>query len=252
MGLGTHADVHALVFSNGGARLWAATDGGVFRSDRPQDGAGGSPTVAAFYPATTGCRSRRATTSRTTRTRRDSSPPACRTTAAVFRLSSSVWKRIANMGGDGGGVLPRPLNPDHWICQYIRGNWSTSRRHAGRRQPADAGCRGIEQGGEGERLLFQRRRAGYHAAVHGCGHPRRRASDLRYDARLVHRGNTTARRRARTYESRHEVVHPARRRRDPRSAARRCQRRSQGTAGLLRPAHHRLPLAGSKRGLGAR
>lgn len=126
MGLGTHADVRALVFSNGGARLWAATDGGVFRSDRPQDGAGGSPAAAAFYARNDGLQAAESNYVAHNPHAEGFVAAGLQDNAAVFRLSASVWKRVANMGGDGGGVLPRPLNPDHWICQYIRGNWSTS------------------------------------------------------------------------------------------------------------------------------
>ena len=35
IGVGVHADVHDLHFSNAGARLWAPCDGGVFRSSAP-------------------------------------------------------------------------------------------------------------------------------------------------------------------------------------------------------------------------
>ena len=35
VGAGVHADVHDLVYAKAGARLWAACDGGVYRSDRP-------------------------------------------------------------------------------------------------------------------------------------------------------------------------------------------------------------------------
>ncbi|NUZ08354.1 hypothetical protein [Piscinibacter koreensis] len=127
LGLGTHPDVHGVYFSNAGARLWAATDGGVSRSDRHQDGAGGAaPTVAAFYPRNEGLQVVESNYVAHNPVAEGCVAAGLQDNGSVLRLSSSVWKPVPRMSGDGGGLLPRPINPEHWICQYTNGNWSTS------------------------------------------------------------------------------------------------------------------------------
>jgi hypothetical protein len=127
LGIGVHADVHGVYFSNGGARLWAATDGGVFRSDRPQDGAAGAaPTAAGFYARNNGLQ--------VIESNFVTHNPRCeghiaaglQDNASVMRHSGSVWVRVPRASGDGGGILPRPINPQHLLYQYVQGNWSTS------------------------------------------------------------------------------------------------------------------------------
>ena len=57
IGVGVHADVHDLVYSNDGSRLWVACNGGVYRSDRTDDSSGfvplndGLPVIEANYVA---------------------------------------------------------------------------------------------------------------------------------------------------------------------------------------------------------
>ena len=126
MGLGTHPDVRALVFSNAGARLWAAGDGGVFRSDRPQHPAAGSPTQAAFYARNDGLQAPETNYVAHNPLVEGFVAAGLQDNAAFYRLSSSVWKRIAGISGDGGGVLPKPINADHWVVQYTRGEWQSS------------------------------------------------------------------------------------------------------------------------------
>jgi len=127
LGLGTHPDVHGVYFSNGGARLWAATDGGVHRSDRHQDGAAGAPpTSAAFYPRNEGLQVVESNYVAHNPSNEGYVAAGLQDNGSILRLSGSVWKAVPRMSGDGGGLLPRPLQPQHWICQYTNGNWSSS------------------------------------------------------------------------------------------------------------------------------
>ncbi len=127
LGLGTHPDVHGVYFSNGGTRLWTATDGGVSRSDRHQDGAAGAPpTSAAFYPRNEGLQVVESNYVAHNPSNEGYVAAGLQDNGSVLRLSSSVWKPVPRMSGDGGGLLPRPLQPQHWICQYVNGNWSSS------------------------------------------------------------------------------------------------------------------------------
>ncbi|HYN39720.1 MAG TPA: hypothetical protein VES39_10760, partial [Rhodospirillales bacterium] len=127
LGVGVHADVQGVYFSNGGARLWACTDGGVFRSDRPQDGAAAAaPTCAGFYPRNNGLQ--------VVEANYVAHNPRCegyvaaglQDNASIMARSTSVWVRVPNMSGDGGGILPRPLHPQHWIGQFTRAIWRSS------------------------------------------------------------------------------------------------------------------------------
>ena len=119
--------MHGVYFSNGGARLWAATDGGVYRSDRHQDGAAGAPpTSAAFYPRNEGLQVVESNYVAHNPRNEGYVAAACRTTAASCGCRAACGSAVPLMSGDGGGVLPRPLNPQEWICQYVNSNWSTS------------------------------------------------------------------------------------------------------------------------------
>lgn len=127
LGLGTHPDVHGVYFSNGGARLWAVTDGGVHRSDRHQDGAAGAPpTSAAFYPRNEGLQVVESNYVAHNPSNEGYVAAGLQDNGSILRLSGSVWKAVPQMSGDGGGLLPLPLNPQEWICQYVNSNWSTS------------------------------------------------------------------------------------------------------------------------------
>lgn len=114
VGVGVHPDVHDLVYSNAGARLWTGCDGGVFRSDHPNNAAG-------FYPRNEGlsvCESNFL-----------AGHPVCegnivvglQDNGTVERLSTGVW-RMAYMG-DGGGVVMNPRNPSQYLAQYVAGTW---------------------------------------------------------------------------------------------------------------------------------
>lgn len=117
IGAGVHADMHDLAYAKAGARLWAACDGGVYRSDRPNrlvgfaamnDGLGG---VEANYIA---CH------------------PLCegrivaglQDNGVIGRRSGAVWFHEGD--GDGGGVAFDPTQPTRYLRQFFRGSWGSS------------------------------------------------------------------------------------------------------------------------------
>ena len=114
IGLGVHPDVHALEYSNNGARLWCGCDGGVFRSDNPTKPAG-------FYPRNDGFS--------ISESNFVAGHPRCegnfvvglQDNGVVERLSTGVWRE--RFEGDGGGVVMNPLDPTHFFAQYVQGDW---------------------------------------------------------------------------------------------------------------------------------
>jgi hypothetical protein len=122
IGLGTHADVHDLVYTDGGLALWAACDGGVFVANRPNTGLAYG--IAAFRASNRGL---------------SISEPnfiACHPNLEGYvlcglqdngvaqRLSNSVWNEVVR--ADGGGVILDANQPDRWLAQYTNGQWSSS------------------------------------------------------------------------------------------------------------------------------
>lgn len=117
IGAGVHADLHDIVFSNNGNRLWAASDGGVYRSDQPTQQVG-------FYAANNGLAVI------------ESNYIACHPTCEGFvvtglqdngviaRHSGHLWKHEGD--GDGGGVMLDPTLMRRYIRQFFNGNWSSS------------------------------------------------------------------------------------------------------------------------------
>ncbi len=117
VGAGVHADVHDLVYAKAGARLWAACDGGVYRSDRPDQQVGfaamndGLSVIEANYIA---CH------------------PLCEGRVAVglqdngviSLRSGAVWNHDGD--GDGGGIAFDPLDGTRYLRQYFRGDWDSS------------------------------------------------------------------------------------------------------------------------------
>ncbi|MDQ3011313.1 MAG: hypothetical protein M3X11_11490, partial [Acidobacteriota bacterium] len=117
LGAGVHADVHDLAFSNNGNRLWAACDGGVFRSDHPTKLVGfvavndGLSVIESNYIA---CH------------------PTCEGFVAaglqdngmISRRSGAMWNHDDD--GDGGGVAFDPEFPTRYLRQYFRGRWTSS------------------------------------------------------------------------------------------------------------------------------
>lgn len=117
IGAGVHADVHDVVYSNAGARLWAACDGGVYRSDKPTDLVGfaamndGIGVIESNYLA---------------------SHPACdglvvaglQDNGIIRRRSGALWYHEGD--GDGGGVVYDPTNPTRYVRQYTCADWDAS------------------------------------------------------------------------------------------------------------------------------
>jgi hypothetical protein len=117
IGVGAHADVHDLHFADAGARLFAACDGGVFRSDNPTEQVGfvacndGLAVIEANYVA---------------------SHPTCegyvvvglQDNGIIERASTGVWHHTGN--GDGGGVAFDPVKPTRYFRQYFDGRWTAS------------------------------------------------------------------------------------------------------------------------------
>ena len=114
IGVGAHADVHDLAYSNSGDRLWLACDGGVFRSDKPRQQVG-------FFPVNDGLSICEANYI--------ANHPSCegyvvaglQDNGVIGRRSTGVWK--VEGGGDGGGVAFDPIRPDRYVRQYVQGTW---------------------------------------------------------------------------------------------------------------------------------
>jgi hypothetical protein len=117
VGIGVHADVHDLRYSNGGARLWTGCDGGVFRSDHPTKQVG-------FYACNDGLSIAEANFV--------ASHPTCegwlavglQDNGVVERDSTSVWRVVQQ--GDGGGVAFDPTKPSRYVSQYVQATWHGS------------------------------------------------------------------------------------------------------------------------------
>ena len=114
IGIGAHPDVHALEYSNSGARLWCGCDGGVFRSDNPTKPAG-------FYSCNDGFS--------ISESNYVAGHPRCegnfivglQDNGTIERLSTGVWRE--RFEGDGGGVALNPLNPKEFLAEYVNGSW---------------------------------------------------------------------------------------------------------------------------------
>ena len=116
IGVGCHADVHDLHYSDGDV-LWAACDGGVFRSIYPDQSSAfvarnnGLNVVEANYVA---------------------SHPTCegrvvvglQDNGIIERGSSTVWFHTGN--GDGGGVAFDPRQTTRFVRQFFNGQWTGS------------------------------------------------------------------------------------------------------------------------------
>ena len=117
VGIGAHADVHDLRYARGGARLFTGCDGGVFRSDHPDQQVGfvacndGLAVIEANFVA---------------------SHPTCeghvvaglQDNGMIERRSGAVWTTTG--GGDGGGVAFDPMNPVRYVRQYYNAGWGAS------------------------------------------------------------------------------------------------------------------------------
>jgi hypothetical protein len=117
IGVGAHADVHDLRYARGGARLFTGCDGGVFRSDHPDQQVGfvacndGLAVVESNYVA---------------------SHPTCeghvvaglQDNGIIERRSGPVWKHTGR--GDAGGVAFDPVTPTRYVRQYRKAFWVAS------------------------------------------------------------------------------------------------------------------------------
>ncbi len=117
IGVGVHADMHDVVYSNNGDRLWASCDGGVYRSDNPTRQVGffacndGLSIIESNYIA---------------------NHPTCegyvvaglQDNGVIERLSNGVWN--VREGGDGGSVVFDPVVPNRFISQYVQAVWRAS------------------------------------------------------------------------------------------------------------------------------
>jgi hypothetical protein len=114
VGVGVHADIHDVRFSNAGARLWVSCDGGVFRSERPTQQVGfvacndGLGVAEANYVA---------------------SHPTCEGRVVLGLQDNGVIERDSNGAwrttqlGDGGGVAFDPSNTTRYLAQDKRASW---------------------------------------------------------------------------------------------------------------------------------
>ena len=127
IGAGVHADVHDVVFSKAGARLWAACDGGVYRSDMPTDLAG----FAAMNDGISVIESNYLT-----------HHPVCdglvvtglQDNGIIRRRSGAVWFHEGD--GDGGGVAFDPTQPQRYVRQFTRAGWGSSDGNFSLKAPA--------------------------------------------------------------------------------------------------------------------
>jgi hypothetical protein len=116
IGIGCHADVHDLVFSNAGGRLWTGCDGGIFRSDN-------SARVAGFYPRNDGTPVTEPNYLAVHPRLEGFIVAGLQDNGIIERASSSVWRHTGD--GDGGGVVLRPDAPDRFARQFHNAFWET-------------------------------------------------------------------------------------------------------------------------------
>ncbi|QTN22047.1 hypothetical protein HZ992_18040 [Rhizobacter sp. AJA081-3] len=117
IGVGVHADVHDLRYSNGGARLWVGCDGGVFRSDRPTS-------MVGFYARNHGITVAESNFLGNHAASEGHVAAGLQDNAVITRHSNGVWKLVGL--GDGGGIAFDPLRPDRFMRQHFQGFWSSS------------------------------------------------------------------------------------------------------------------------------
>jgi hypothetical protein len=117
IGVGVHADVHDVAYSNNGDRIWASSDGGVYRSDNPTQQVG-------FFPCNDGLAIIESNYIANHPTCEGRVVTGLQDNGVIERLSNGVW-RVVELG-DGGSVVFDPLRPDRFISQYVNGEWRPS------------------------------------------------------------------------------------------------------------------------------
>jgi hypothetical protein len=130
IGVGVHADVHDVWYSNTGNRLWVGCDGGVYRSDDPTD-------LVGFRPCNTGLS--------IVESNYVAGHPTCegfvvtglQDNALITRRSNAVWE--SRRVGDGGGVVFDPIDPRQFLRQHFQGLWSPSIGNEDGRHPLQRG-----------------------------------------------------------------------------------------------------------------
>lgn len=117
LGIGVPAGVHDLKYSNAGTRLWAACDGGLFRSDRPASPVGFAPRhqgIDASEVVALG------------------EHPKCeghlvasfRGDALVERVTTGAWRLLDHAGAR--GIAFDPLDPRRFVVQRGPGRYASS------------------------------------------------------------------------------------------------------------------------------
>ncbi|MET0541046.1 MAG: M12 family metallopeptidase [Variovorax sp.] len=116
-GIGVPPNVHDLQFSNNGDRLWAACDGGVFRSDLPSVAEG-------FYARNDGIGAAEVLQLGCHPTCEGRLVASVRGDVVAERQSNGVWTQLEGTGA--GGIAFDPLFPRDYIVQRGPGRWATS------------------------------------------------------------------------------------------------------------------------------
>ncbi len=117
IGGGVHSGVHDIVYSNGGARIWVACDGGVYRSDRTESAVG-------FAASNGGLAASEANVV--------ASHPVCeghvvagtQSHGLLARRDGAAWLREGD--GQGGGIAFDPTQPTRFVHQIEFGRWRSS------------------------------------------------------------------------------------------------------------------------------
>jgi hypothetical protein len=117
LGVGTHADIHDIAYSNNGDRVWLATDGGVFRSDH-------AASRVAFFPVNDGLSVIEANYIANHPTCEGHVVAGLQDNGVVERKSNGVWDHTGD--GDAGGVAFDPIDPRRHIRQFTNGDWGAS------------------------------------------------------------------------------------------------------------------------------
>ncbi len=117
IGNNVHGDVHAIKLTGAVApvrQVWAATDGGVFVSDR-------SGRVGTFSAANTGLASLQPVFVRSHPTNSHVMVIGCQDNGTQVRVGDTVWDEPFT--GDGGGVAFHPTNPHIFVRQFNAFRW---------------------------------------------------------------------------------------------------------------------------------